>query len=792
MAKTRAELEQEYQEMLSVSQSMLGSINKMIDDTAKTNGKINEITEEQNKILKSSLSDISEYSDIEDGLVQIQRQKLNLSERYFGANESLYKIKESELDVAIKALRLEQQRGVMIGRVADQSEELANNLTSSLDGMVSGLSSIPLVGGMLDKLTSGPVDGLKSSIGDIGKRFTVDFGNVLKKDGIGPMKALKMAGGSSFGSIGKLLTSTNFLLAGLAVAISLGVKRFTELDSAAHDFRHTTGLLISQTYGVQQNIANISRDMSGLGVDAAKVASTMGAWTNEFEGLEIASVGITKSLLVMNENFGVGINDAIKLNKTFQNMSGEGADAAQSVIMTATAMAKVANVAPGKVIADMADNSEMAYKFFNGSPIALAKAAVHASKLGLSLKEAGDTAAMLLDFESSITQELELGAMLGANINFAKARSLAYDGKAVEAHTAMVDEVSKLGDITKMDYFQKQKLAEATGMEISQLVNQQRIRQKFGKMDEKQLEAVNAIAAAGKDISEITSKDVEMQAKKMKMQHDMHSEMDNLKNATNEISTGFMDMLAPLGSFLMPVLTDIVGVLGDVLIPTFKVLGGVFKVIFGALGMIWDGIMAVIRPVSTLVKLLIEGVAKPFQEAGDAITNIREHTRHWYETTVAGMTWLYDTVMGFFHEIEMAAMNLIPDWIADMMGDDTNINANLNKAVEVTAQMGSMTPEITESKQLEHVGSIDDGIVQNGNIVSTDPMDSIIATKTPEAILGGSVQAQDNSALVSKLDEVIKAINGSKDVYLDKEKVTSSVMKTSEKATGNVFGLGVA
>ena len=46
--------------------------------------------------------------------------------------------------------------------------------------------------------------------------------------------------------------------------------------------------------------------------------------------------------------------------------------------------------------------------------------------------------------------------------------------------------------------------------------------------------------------------------------------------------------------------------------------------------------------------------------------------------------------------------------------------------------------------------------------------------------------------MLGKMDMLIKAVSANKDVYLDKEKVTSVVMKTSEKSTGNVFGLGVA
>ena len=40
----------------------------------------------------------------------------------------------------------------------------------------------------------------------------------------------------------------------------------------------------------------------------------------------------------------------------------------------------------------------------------------------------------LLDIENSLTSELELGAMLGKNINFEQARRLVYEGEIGSVH----------------------------------------------------------------------------------------------------------------------------------------------------------------------------------------------------------------------------------------------------------------------------------------------------------------------------------------------------------------------
>jgi len=47
----------------------------------------------------------------------------------------------------------------------------------------------------------------------------------------------------------------------------------------------------------------------------------------------------------------------------------------------------------------------------------------------------------------------------------------------------------------------------------------------------------------------------------------------------------------------------------------------------------------------------------------------------------------------------------------------------------------------------------------------------------------------DISALVSKMNEIVLAVSSNRDIYMDKEKVSSSVVKTNEKSGENRFGL---
>jgi hypothetical protein len=89
--------------------------------------------------------------------------------------------------------------------------------------------------------------------------------------------------------------------------------------------------------------------------------------------------------------------------------------------------------------------------------------------MGVSLKTMSGLADNLLDFESSINQELELGAMLGKNINLDRARALAYEGDLAGATQETLQALGGVEAFNQMDYFQKKKTAELLGTSVEEL-----------------------------------------------------------------------------------------------------------------------------------------------------------------------------------------------------------------------------------------------------------------------------------------------------------------------------------
>jgi hypothetical protein len=116
--------------------------------------------------------------------------------------------------------------------------------------------------------------------------------------------------------------------------------------------------------------------------------------------------------------------------------------------------------------------------------------------------------------------------------------------------------------------------------------------------------------------------------------------------------------------------------------------------------------------------------------------------------------------------------------------------------------------------------SIDDGIVQNGKVITTNPKDTLIATQNPSELLPEQqgLQALSNAFGLDKIsslfgtagnllapdsvkfDQLIAEIKGLRSdlaagkvaVYMDTEKVTSKIGKQVDQSSRNNYSLGQA
>jgi hypothetical protein len=303
------ENQKELNALQRITMSMTGDMSSMMDDIIASSDKRNKALKEDATITKQILADLKETGDVNKTIAQIGNQIGQSKNKEYGVNQKSAALYQAQL-TAIQGIVKSQKDAAKISvAVADVTDEVASNFNKVVDNVDGFVKKIPIIGPALsnafsplkEKLNKGidrASDGMKNGFNrhlaralDDGNGMATSFRKGITGGVNGATKAMA-------GTLGISTTLVKSILLGVGVAILLykafqvGLKRFKEIDEAASSFRKETGLLNSQMGDLKQNIGEVSKNMSPLGVSTADVANSAGAFSNEMKGTSVASKGV--------------------------------------------------------------------------------------------------------------------------------------------------------------------------------------------------------------------------------------------------------------------------------------------------------------------------------------------------------------------------------------------------------------------------------------------------------------------------------------------------------------------
>ena len=816
MAKSKAEIEKEYQEALKVSTSLAGKFNDMIDSIEASQKKVTDKQKEYNNNLKSIIASAQNYEDIEGTIAQLQEVKTSLSNRYFGANAKLLPLKEAEIDAAIKLLEAQQDSLDTINLVDAQAQRLADTLNSGVDSVTNFASSIPVIGGALGSLIKGPAEALKGAFSMAAMKFTTDFATATQA-GSGGFMAFAKASIGSIRAIGvALLTGPQAIIFGMLAVIAAAIGKFAQIEGAAKSFRDETGLLNSQTKEMEGNINSVYLETVGLGASMEDVAKAAADFTNEFGGIEQPAANTMKSMMVLSKNFGVSTQDAAKLNKAFQNMGGLSEEVAQSNLESLTHLAKQAGVAPGKVMADIAESAESANGFFRGNVQAMGAAAINAAKLGTSLKKAVEVSRGLLNYQSSVSGEMEASAILGTNLNFSQSRYLAAQGDVVGAQSEMVKQLRNQVDLQNLSIFEQEALEKATGMTLSEMQNMARIQELGLSTEGERGKLLQKALKAGMDISNMSKEEINAATDKLALEEERQGRLEGIGNKLSKIGADLLQAFLPIGESLvagleiaMPIISSIGKALGVVFGGVIKMVLPAIKKIFGAFAPLkevfssifgegsGDGLKKTLDIVGKLIAgpitfgfNLIGGIIRSISNViGGIVKMIQGDFAGGFKQVIGGL-------FGLIKSIPLALIETVGDFI---YGIGQSIGGAVAKFVQdikdkiansAIGRFFGMESSTSEESNESDSNTVSQATANNPILKEKEDLASM-APKTVISELAANSNGSntDMTEVVSAIRELTNVSSANKDVYMNGKKVTDSVTKLQEKSSINRFGL---
>jgi len=326
---------------------------------------------------------------------------------------------------------------------------------------------------------------------------------------------------------------------------------FTGIEDAAFAVRQNMGLLRKDVgadglYGIVQNVSN---QFANIGVTAEIVGKSINSISNAFGNSAFASKEIVTNLSALEASFGISGDTSAKVLKSMMGISQSSAKSQVSMIGFAKEFSNAAGVPLTEVMKDLSTLSESVRTTFRGSTLQLVKSTVEARKLGLTINEAGNVAEKLLNFTESINAEIEASVMLGRNISFQDARTLAYKGDILGATKNILDTIEQTADLNKLDALQLKSISEASGLTVGQLQDSLQLRKDLKQLQlsgnaeaQKQVDLYNQLNGLGKYAAEMKGNEA----------------LENIKNTNNlaiqkQIQAELLGLLYKVADALMPI-----------------------------------------------------------------------------------------------------------------------------------------------------------------------------------------------------------------------------------------------
>ena len=476
------------------AQDLFGAFKGIVNEIKNSNSAVTDSIKGYSKLgrlaqdLRDDQKGINELSEKE--LKSIQ-SKLQSEVQNIRLAQEMAKNRKAELDQKLRS-RIISTQELKERRQIGEVIHTNNLFLKESDGLLENMNTTIKERLQLEKKIERQLGLSGAIVGSLNKILPAPIANALKLDEAQEkMREAAKEGKSKFGvmftgikAMGKGLVET---LQDPMTSIMLIVKLFKEFiqigfaaDKRVVDLGKGLAISKDEAKALNERFGDITRET--------------GNSANEFERLFITQQKLAEATFQLGKAFGAmrgfteaQLQDQIKLTKLY-GMEEESAAGLQQLalankmtaddIVNATVKQTASLVKQTgiqldnrKILNEVAKVSGQLRLQYKNNPELIAQAVVQTEKLGISLEKAKNMANSLLQFEDSISAELEAELLTGKQINLEQARLLALNGKTAEAATEISKQIGSSAEYSAMNVLQQEAYAKALGMSADELAN---------------------------------------------------------------------------------------------------------------------------------------------------------------------------------------------------------------------------------------------------------------------------------------------------------------------------------
>ena len=341
---------------------------------------------------------------------------------------------------------------------------------------------------------------------------------------------------------------------------------------------------------VTNEMVRMARSSDNINVTLAIAAEAM-SQLNSATGFNVElSRDVLETQIMLTKQLGLSGDEAAIVYK-FSLLTGKSSSQLEKSLSRAYVTNKNAlkvGTSYKEVLAALSKTSGELAVSLGTNPNVLAKAVVQAKAFGTTLEQVKSQGDALLDFETSLENELKAELLTGEQLNLERARAAALAGDQVALAQELNNQGMTLAKFEKMNVLGRRAYAQALGLSSDELADQLR----------KQKMAVES----GKSLAQLTQKEADEAKKRQDIQTKFNQGIDKLKDTIGNLLAG------PLGAFIDSLANGLNYV--NKIFSVFGKMGGLISKFFGGKVGNFLGDVASVATIGALIAIVTRSLTK--------------------------------------------------------------------------------------------------------------------------------------------------------------------------------------
>ena len=534
----------------------LDFIKKSFSDTLGEVKKVNTTVSLQKQGYKGIIS-------IADKLLDVRRGEATLSDKEMDA---LKEKKRQNIDLLARAKETLKPGDARIAQLeqeisdAEDLEDAFKAIEERSAKTAKELGFIPKIAGGIDNLFSKiglpslGIDGIMEEVEKAGQR-AASLGDES-------FNALTDFGDRFAGALKKSFTLVNLLQAGFLFL----VKAVAGLDKKTGALAKNLGISYNESLKLQKEFKGIDSASTNIFVTSGNINKAFMSINDSLGTTSSLSAETLENFIQLTEQAGYSaeaVNDINRLsilnNKTINDTSAEFLGQVEAL----NAQSGI-QLNSKTLLNDINKISKATQLTLGLQADELARAAFQTKRFGFELSEVEGIANSLLDFEQSISAELEAELLTGKNLNLERARQAALEGDIATVAAEIANQVGSAAEFAEMNVIQQQALAESVGLsreELAKSLIEREALTKIGAKDaeeaRKKYDTLRLTMSAEEAAKALGDERLAQQFESVSQQEKFTQVVEKLQGVFTQLAVPILQIAEVFTNIIEPVLTGI-------------------------------------------------------------------------------------------------------------------------------------------------------------------------------------------------------------------------------------------